>query len=116
MDIDLKRRPECREDLPGWYAAALADHAHSGLSMADYAEELGVTPATLYQWRRRLAAEAELETPASLGLIEVRVDGCAPSGPGAPLVVRLASGRSVEVPQQFEDDDLLRLIELLERC
>ncbi len=118
METNVTARPERREDLPAWYAAALADQAHRGLSMTDYADELGVTPATLYQWRRRLSAEVEpeFETPASLGLIEVCVEGAAPTEPGAPIVVRLGRGRYVEVPPRFEDDDLIRLIELLERC
>ena len=120
METDLTSRPERREDLPGWYAAALLDQSRSGLSMTDYAGELGVTAATLYQWRRRLAAEvevdAEFETPTSLGLIEVCVSDDMPAEQGAPLVVRLRSGRCVEVPPRFRDADLIRLIELLDRC
>ena len=41
--IDLSHRPRSREKLAGWYAAALDDQASSGLSVAEYAAELGVT-------------------------------------------------------------------------
>ena len=118
MDIDLTVRPESREDLPAWYAAALADQASSGLSMAEYAHELGVAPATLHQWKRRLSAddEAEFETPRSTDLIEVEMADAMPDDSGAPFVVRLGGGRQVEVPTWYRDEDLLRLVGLLESC
>jgi transcriptional regulator with XRE-family HTH domain len=53
QDIDLTVRPQSRDELTAWYTAALEDQARSGQSMADYAEDLGVAPATLYQWKRR---------------------------------------------------------------
>lgn len=117
MNINLKVRPESREDLPAWYAAALSEQAGSGLSMADYANELGIAPATLYQWKRRLSADddAEFETPRSLGLVEVHVEGVSDEA-GGPIVVRLGRGRCVEVPRRFDDEDLLRIVELLESC
>ena len=118
QDIDLTVRPQSRDELAGWYAAALEDQAGSGLSMADYADELGVTAATLYQWRRRLSADdaAEFETPGSLGLVEVAIEGRPSAGAVGPIVVRLGHGRCVELPRRFDDDDLIRLLEILESC
>jgi hypothetical protein len=115
--IDLGERPLGREELSRWYATALAAQASSGLSMADYAVEIGVTAATLYQWRRRLSSRVV----ASQGgggprLVEVTV---APDGVGAadPLVVRVAGGRrTIEVPRGFDSEDLRRLVTVLESC
>lgn len=120
--IDLNERPRRRDELAGWYAAALEDQASSGLSMAEYASELGVASATLYQWRRRLSSEeqAEFDTPRSFGLVEVFSEVQPPAGSPAetagPLVVRLGAGRCVEVPSRFDDGELMRLITVLESC
>ncbi len=118
QDIDLNERPRGRAHLADWYAAALADQASRGLSIAEYADELGVTPTTLYQWRRRLSAEdaAEFETPRSHGLVEVPLEDPPSDGKEAPIVVRLNSGRYVELPRRFDDADLIRLIAILESC
>ena len=87
--------------------------------MADYAGELSIEPATLCQWRHRLSEEdaSEFETPASLGLVEIAIeDRPSEATPGA-IVVRLGNDRCVEVPRQLDDDDdLIRIIELLESC
>ena len=75
--VDLTHRPASREELETWYSAALAEQESSGLSVADFAEELGVTATTLYQWRRRLSAtsaEDRRRQPSPKGLVEVTVD------------------------------------------
>lgn len=107
-----------REALSRWYAAALAAQASSGLSMADYAVEIGVTAATLYQWRRRLSSGEVVGSEGGSGprLVEVTVS---PGGVAAadPLVVRLADGRrAIEVPRGFDSEDLRRLVTVLESC
>ncbi len=118
--IDLNERPQSRDELAVWYTAALDEQASGGLSMAEYAEELGVTATTLYQWKRRLSAEeedrAEYETPSSMGLVEVSLEGPSSSDNAENFVVRLDDGRCVEVPQRFNDAGLIRLLQLLESC
>ena len=59
-------RPQRREDLASWYSEVLADQEVSGLSVGEYAVALGVTPTTLYLWRRRLStqtARRQLHSP-----------------------------------------------------
>ena len=117
--IDLNHRPRSREELASWYATALDDQVSSGLSVAEYATGLGVTAATLYQWRRRLAAQdtAELDRPGSFGLIEVMPDGAAPpEGAESTFVVRLGRDREIDVPREFDAGDLRRLVTVLESC
>ena len=118
QDIDLTERPQSRDELAAWYSAALEDQVASGLSMGEYAGELGVASATLYQWKRRLAAEdaAEFETPRSHGLVEVSIEDRPSACESDPIVVRLGRDRCVELPSRFEDDDLIRIVAILESC
>lgn len=120
MENDKKgRRPGRREELTQWYAEVLADQASSGLSVAEYAVEIGVTASTLYGWRRRLKdREAGAGRPASpFGLVEVEVsDGRDEGETAASLAVRLGGNRRVEVPRGFDAADLRRLVTVLESC
>lgn len=118
--VDLTHRPASREELEAWYATALAEQETSGLSVADFAEELGVTATTLYQWRRRLSAARAGDgrcQPSPKGLVEVTVDSrrMAP-GDTKSYVVRLGAERSIEVPGTFDDAELRRLVTVIESC
>jgi len=124
IDHDHAARPESRADLPGWYAAALAKQASSGLSVAEFAELVGVTPTTLYQWRRKLAAasgggsgKADDRCAGPIGLVEVTVKRAAEvDGDEQGFVVRLVRDRSIEVLPGFDAGALRRLVEVLESC
>ncbi len=110
---DLGARPTSRQELAAWYGAVLEAQARSGLSVAEYAGRVGVTSATLYQWRRRLGEDHGDRGGAKL--VEVAVAGAECSGEA--MVVRVSDGRrSIEVPRGFDDDDLRRLIAVLESC
>ncbi len=120
INIDLGKRPKGRDRLATWYAAALAQQVKSGLSVAAFATELGVTPATLYQWKRRLSSAAEPQKASEElpGLVRVRVresEAQLTGGPNA-LVVRLGRGRAIEVPLGFDADDVARLIAVVVAC
>jgi transposase-like protein len=122
--INLGERPGRGGELGGWYAAALEDQASSGLSVAEYAAQLGVTAATLYQWRRRLAGggggpveRGRSGRPGPRGLVEVTVGSGAEAAREAEgFVVRLARHRKVEVPGGFDAAELRRLVVALESC
>jgi hypothetical protein len=115
--IDLGRRPASRDELAAWYGAALDAQAASGLSGGGYAEQLGVSAWTLYQWRRRLSGSGDDVSEADQGkLVEVTMARQSRSS-GGSLVVRVNEGRrSIEVPRGFDDDDLRRLVAALESC
>ncbi len=113
--VDPGVRPSSRSDLAAWYSAALDDQAASGLSVAAYAERIGVSVPTLYQWRRRLGSPTH-GTESSPKLIEVALTGAGHRRVDG-LVVRVCDDRrSVEVPRGFDGDDLRRVIEVLESC
>lgn len=115
---DRGGRPKSRGELARWYAEALEHQATSGLTLAEYAEEIGVAPATLYEWRRRLSAEdaAEGQRAAPFGLVEVTVEDEGATGSSAAFLVRLGGERGIEVPPGFAEADLRRLVRVLESC
>ena len=119
--IDVGERPLQRDDLGRWYAAALEQQASSGLSVAEYADQLGVTAATLYQWRRRLAGQSDDRDgrgrPGRVGLVEVTMKPVAtPARDTATFVVRPGRNRRIEVPPRFDPTELSRLVAVLESC
>lgn len=116
--IDLTERPRSRAKLEAWYAAALEEQASSGLSVAAYATKIGVTAATLYQWRRRLSCKPDELGANSVephGLIQVSLKS--PASPAFDrFVVRLERDRFIEVPYSFDESALGRLIAVLDAC
>jgi DNA mismatch repair protein MutH len=111
--IDVGSRPSSRGELARWYSEALAAQAVSGLSVAEFADRIGVSVPTLYLWRRRLGSQA-IELPAKL--VEVTVTRPAAAATDG-MVVRLCSGRrQIAVPRGFDDDELRRLVAALESC
>ena len=118
QETNVGGRPSCRSERARWYAKALEDQASSGLSVAEYAEEIGVTAATLYQWRRRLSAQGTDDPVASgpFGLVEVSVGGEVAPEIGGIYVVRLGRDREIEVPSKFAEAELRRLIRVVESC
>lgn len=116
--IDLGQRPTSREELTDWYAAALSAQASSGLSVSAYAALIGVTAATLYQWRRRLACDGDGDHEGSpANLVEVTLARSTPSVAEHRLLVRIGDGRrGIEVPRGFDAADLQRLVAALESC
>ena len=118
------QRPGRRDELAQWYAEVLAHQASSGLSVAEYAAEIGVTASTLYEWRRRLKGQVGGGQPPSgtFGLVEVALQkdpqgrDQEAAGRSAGLVVRLGGDRGIEVRRGFDGDELRRLVTVLESC
>jgi len=102
-----------------WYEAVLTEQESSGLSVASAADRVGVTPATLYQWRRRLPSqtgESASDPAGSHGLIELSVSRQALPTDAKKFVVHTGRGRSIEIPSNFGENDLRRLLSVLEEC
>lgn len=121
--IDLQGRPRGRQGLSAWYTELLTDQESSGLSVAQYAEALGLTATTLYHWKRRLSgtppscAERRSGTQAPPeGLIRLSLPQRPAPAAHAGFVVRLGGGRRVEVPDDFDGESLQRLLSVLEQC
>lgn len=120
----IESRPTERADLPAWYEAVLRDQEQSGVGIAEYATRIGVTGATLYNWRRRLSPTAPEPGTQAPGLVRVRVHRGATSAqeeplavtPAAGLIIRVGSGRSIELAHGFDAEELARALEVLESC
>ena len=102
--------PRSREELAAHYEELLAEQESSGLSVAEFAEEVGVSSGTLYSWRRRLA------DPPSVGeLVEVTVAD-SDAGGGGTLVLRVDERYAIELEEDFDGAALSRLLEVLAEC
>jgi len=114
-------RPTNRNELSAWYESVLLEQERTGLSVTEAAEEVGVTPVTLYAWRRRLRGwidneenEAD-EAPTQLIRVHLRTNEEA-ERTSMPFVLRLGGDRVVEVPSGFDAKELARLIEVVSEC
>ena len=115
--IHAESRPTSRSDLAAWYEAALDEQKGSGLSVAEYADEIGVTATTLYSWRRRLESSPPGPQGEAAGLVRVQVcRNVNHAVTPAALVVRVGNDRAIEIPPGFDAEDLVRVIEVLEAC
>ena len=86
------------------------------LSVTDYAEQIGVSAVTLYQWRRRLAASTAA-ADGRANMVEVTIARPRWVSSVECMIVRVGDGhRSIEVPRGFDGDDLRRLVTALESC
>jgi transposase-like protein len=92
----------------------LAELEKSGESVAGFARKLGVSPWTIYSWRRQERegrANGKEERPE---FVQVRV---APRrDEPAPLEVELREGIRVRVPSDFDGEALRRLLGVLASC
>ena len=120
--IDLGPRPDDPSLLASWYRSALALQARSRLSVAAFAERIGVSPATLYLWRRRQEAEQRVSPASSkrpsdgdAQLLQVRI-AVDPARSADPLTVQLGNGIAIEVPSSFDPDALRQLVGVLHGC
>lgn len=114
--IDIRPRPSSRSDRKDWYREALDLQAASGHGVAAFAEAIGVTPATLYLWKRRFAGQESAMAEPS-GFLRVDVGGRrAAAGGAAPFRVSLLSGRTISVAVGFHAEELQRLVATLEAC
>lgn len=90
----------------------LVEQRASGLSVAAFARERGVSPRTIYEGRRRLLKrKAHVE---DIDLVQVHVR---PVLPASSLIeVDLKSGVRVRVPAGFDAGELRRLLAVLASC
>lgn len=94
----VRDEDHARELLSAWRA--------SGVPLAVFCRDRGLSYSSVYRWRRLLDAKV----PA---LLEVKVVQ-APSAATYEVVV--GGGRAVRVTQDFDDDTLARLLAVLERA
>lgn len=119
---DLGPRPDDPTDLAAWYRRALSLQASSGLGVTAFAERNGISPSTLYLWRRRQEASEPSASSEAIpsashrsGLLELRF-AVNTDAAKSPITVRLRSGIELEVPATFDTDSLRRMLDVLAPC
>jgi transposase-like protein len=107
------------DELAACYGELLELQEESGLSVARFAEHAGLTPATLYAWRRRLGRRpARQEERLATALVEVvpTEDDPRELGISGRMVLGLGRGLRVELDPDFDPKALERLLTVLARC
>jgi transposase-like protein len=96
------------------WGAHLAQLEASGLTVAEYARRHGLNAKTLHyhRWQARKQDAAKAPTSAVVPALSGIVELCAPRE--SRFEVQLGAGRRVLVPPGFNDDELRRLLSLLE--
>lgn len=110
MEQQIDRRRG--RDLAAHYRELLARQEESGLSVVEFARRSGLSWATLYSWRRRLARG---EDEPKLVEVHVPADGeSAECRDGLELVV--GDRYRICVERGFDELALERLLAILVRC
>jgi len=92
----------------------LAELSESGLSVAAFARDRGVSAWTIYSWRRQERERGQVEEDEPAPFIQVKV---APNREApAPLAIELRDGLRVHVPTGFDEHELRRLLNVLSSC
>ena len=118
-----------RESREVW-AKRMERLADSGLTLKEFAAEIGVNANTLAGWRWRIQSEAKRaavgERPGSPPFLEIVAapreeiragsseTGAAERGRAEPFELVLRGGQTVRVPVQFDPAALRRLVDALE--
>lgn len=84
-------------------------YRRSGLSLAAFARQTGLSARRIGRWRERVSAPAAPAAPTFLPVEVVT----APAAPGRPLEVVAATGHVVRVPVAFDATTLTRLLAVL---
>ena len=92
--------------------AALAVHATSGLTLAAFAREHGLSVKRLYRWRARLESAPAAPTAAAPHFLPMRLVQAAEPAPDLEVIT--ATGLRVRVPVGFDGDTLARVVRVLD--
>lgn len=108
------------QDNESYWRFHVARQAQSGLSVARYSAAEGFSPASLYNWRRRLAAlAADTADQAPFPFVELTqmltTTGVLPDVQ-SDIELLVPGGLRVRLPRGFCPDTLRRALEVLSSC
>jgi transposase-like protein len=89
-----------------YWRGVIGRQKQSGLSIAEFCRREQISPASFYNWRRRLRGSMEERTPQF-----VPVALTPPSR--ADFEIRLPGGVSILAPDDFEEASLRRLLQVV---
>ncbi len=115
---NTNERPKSRAARSQWYASIIEKQERDGISVVAAAKAAGITPATLYRWKKLLAARSLPAPVTTQGLVRVEVNtaGPIPTSSANSMLLKLRGNRSIVIPSGFDSDDLVRLIEVCDAC
>ena len=94
-----------RSDRQRFWVEVIEEQRKSGYSVADFCRERGLSAASLYSWRRRLAKPADAKKFVAVQLPPVRSVAC--------CEILLSGGDRVSVPPGFDADSLQCILSVL---
>ena len=101
-----------------YYERLLAEQEASGSSLRAFAERRGLSPWTLYGWRRKLG-RSRRRFRSEDGAKEagfVAVDFVGEARPASEIEVLLSDGVRVRVPRDVATERLVELVQALRAC
>lgn len=108
-----------------WYTEVFKAQEAQGLSAADLAALIGVTPTNIYYWRRRVREQSGRDGgvdsgQAVKGLVRIEVDQ-EPSRQereelATSFEIRLENSRTIHIRPGFDPVTLQRIVTALEAC
>ena len=98
-------------DREQYWREVIGDQQASGVSISAFCRERGVSPASFFAWRRKLAAR---DCEAADKFVPVELGPPAPAAPQPGFELALPTGLRVLVPSRFDADALRKLLDVLE--
>jgi transposase-like protein len=100
-----------------FYERLLTEQESSGLNLIEFSRERGLSPWTLYGWRRKLGRSRRrrrADKDGEAGFVAVDVVGTAATT--SEIEVLLADGMRVRVPRDLAIARLVELVRALRSC
>lgn len=99
-----------------FWREALKRHAASGMSVRAFCQREKLTESTFFAWRRTIAErDAEVKRPKRLkqpAFLPVVIDE--EQGPDGSIMIELAGGRVLRLPESIATERLVELVHALE--
>ncbi len=98
------------------YEVLLAEHATSGMTLLAFAESKGIPPRTFYKWNQKLRPREPEKRRDRADLVEVQILETSSDDAVRDQFFELtiSGGRVLSIPSGFDDEELRRLIAVLE--
>lgn len=87
----------------------LSQQQHSGLSIAAFCRQRDLSQPSFYAWRTRLTNEAPHKNSPAISFVPLPL----PAARSASFTLRLPSGVQLDVPSDFDEAALARLMRVV---
>ena len=100
---------ETRSDRVHYWQGLMEEYSRSGLTVAVFCKERGLSVASFYQWRKKLLQQAE---PSVATLLPVKLVSTSEQQPTGRSCIQILTpaGMSLAVSAATSEDDLVKLL------